>query len=844
MSDRPKLPYIDLKNWSGLFTKSSSDVLSPEQLRVAENCDFFKSYGAISKLKGSSRVLSSVFTDPSTSNPAKMSWIGFFKSPNLAGAIQRHVLIAAGTTLKRLSGSSLVDIPNTSAGTSSTTGRTSGLFHTADRLDRFMFISNVNPDKVGEGDQLLKYDGAKFSNWGLEPPGNQQTVEEAFDDATDFTTSNCTVADETITTFDGDAIKIDQTGGTIFSLNKSGLNFSAIKEVGSGSQRTSGFISNRLSVYIFIPRGELDGANQSNVDSDSQIPRFFSGAFGVDSSNLWRFDFRKGDFVEGWNKINFDFANGAPTDFDSALGSTPVGLNKGSFDPETTNIDYIEFTFEKESSASNISNIRMDRLQLVDQGAPVVNPVHDGTFSGAYQYKVSFNSKYGNESNTGPSSVSVTASNHGAFYLSFIPTSEDEQVVSRRLYRTVAGGTLFLFVDEIPDNTTTTFVDRIADGSLSEVTAPQAGDFSDDNSPPPNMGIVKRWKKTMFGAGDPQNPQVLYFSDDDEPESWPLINAFDLDDKITAMYETYSGFCVETETGKWQVIGDNPDFAVDKLVENMGCVGRRAAGVSRLVGYSVDREGLRLYDLSDTSKISEPIRDKYDTEIDKANIELIHTSHSRARNNLLQFNPDDTTPIPDYTSIFSYQYAVDDVRTGWWSTINVPSSLNFIHTTEIEDDNGDFHIYAGGDDGMVYEILTTTSNDWTLVDGSTQAVTTKFRSPYLRLGELGAEISGVTGKIQPTYIEVRIEGDTPTTWTATIDLAKGSDQPTPTATQTVDLAFASGQSLLRYPLKFNDMGTREEYVRIEMKNSDSNVESTVKAVRLYFSVKEGQYPVT
>ena len=168
-------------------------------------------------------------------------------------------------------------------------------------------------------------------------------------------------------------------------------------------------------------------------------------------------------------------------------------------------------------------------------------------------------------------------------------------------------------MDRIDNNTSQGYVDKFGDGSLGNATPPQAGDFSDDNSPPPNGGIIKRWKDTIFMAGDPQNPNSLFFSDINEPESWPLINEFELDDKITAIYETYSSLVVETETGKWNVLGDNPDFSVDKIVDNIGCVGRRAAGETRLIGYAVDRDGMRLYDGNNTFKISEPIRDKYDS---------------------------------------------------------------------------------------------------------------------------------------------------------------------------------------------------------------------------------------
>jgi hypothetical protein len=860
MSDRQRLPYIDLKNWAGLYTKSSTDILSPEQLKVADNVDFFNKYGAISKLKGSSNVLSSQFLEPTNvgagpnTTPAKMSWIGWYKSSDLDGSILRQVLVAAGTVLKRLdsAGTALEDVGNTSTATSDTTGRTNGLFHSADTLDRFMFITNQNPDKVGEGDQLLKYDNSKVSNWGLTPPGSQETTLDTFASGTisNWLTAGCTTTADTDVTFDGDAMSITQTaGGDFFYVEDS--TFPAFDPVGDA--RLKGFISNRVNLFVFIPRGELDDFNKSRIDKNSNVARAFSGYFGTDVNNNWRFDFQKGELFEGWNKLSFDFAGAfyfGPLPFpESTTFESPIGASSGTFNPDPTDADddisYVKFEFLSENTTDRISNVRIDKFQKLDEGAPTASAQGSGTFTSARQYKVSFVNKYGNESNTGPASGSVEATNSGSFYIGFIPTSTDQQVVSRRLYRTVGGGTLFLRLTELYDNKVTQYTDRIPDGSLSEITAPQAGDFSDDNSPPPQAGIVKVWKKTVFMAGDPQNPNVLYFSEDDEPESFPLINAFDLDAKITAIYETYSGLVVETETAKWQVIGDNPDFAVDKVVEGSGCVGRRAAGVSRLIGYSVDRDGMRLYDNNDMAKISEPIRDKYE-DLDKVNLELIYGVHSKARNAILEFNPDDTTPAPtpEYTGILNYQYAVDDVKTGWWSEVKTNSlaNLNFLDAREIEDSNGDFRIYAGGDDGMIYEILTTSSQNWTDATGATHSVDTVFETPYLRLGALGAQLEGVTGDVEPTFLEVRHDGDA-TTWTFTISVAEGPDQATPTATTVVNMQFGTNNSLLRYPLRFGGSAIRKEYIKIKAENTEKNVNSTITAIRIYFHVREGQYPI-
>ena len=477
MASRIRLPYIDLKNWTGLYTKSSTDVLSPEQLKVATNVDFFDKYGAISKLKGSSRVLSSKYQEAAQDMP--ISWIGFYKSTELSGAILRHVLVAAGTHIRRVNGSSLEDVANTSTGAAATSGRTSGIFGTHDQLDRFLYFTNHDPDIVGRGDQMVKYDGARFSNWGVTPPGSQESIREPFSNAASFTPTNCTATDDSVTTFDGDSVQINQTAGPLCSIEKTITPFSVISD-GRETGLIGGLSEERLQLWLYIPRGQLDNANTATLDPVSNLARVFSIYLGADASNYWRFDYQKGDLVEGWNLVKIDIAtaitNDGPVPFGESgfnnFTSGPFGDKVGVFDPDpagaATQVAYIKFEFN--SNGTNFEALRLDRFARLDQGAPTVFASGAGTFSGSYRWRVSFVNKYGHESNIGPRSQPAIASNNNLFYLEHIPVAEDLQVISRRLYRTVAGGTLFLRLTEIPNNVDTEFTDDTPDGGLSEIT--------------------------------------------------------------------------------------------------------------------------------------------------------------------------------------------------------------------------------------------------------------------------------------------------------------------------------------------------------------------------------------
>jgi hypothetical protein len=721
-----------------------------------------------------------------------------------------------------------------------------------------MFVTNYDPDKVGVGDDLVKYDGAVFTKWGVAPPGAEVEVIDEFDDASSWSASLCDLSDQVNTTtghvtWDGQAVRIDAAGQSgpsigstpfytsdVFSFEKEHTEFYAQGDPRENQEA----IRNRVSFFTYFPRGSLTKSltfptNQGFKTQGPVLSVYVSPDSDTTANNNWQFDFSNGYIREGWNKINLDFASGEPG---GNQPNSPRGQSTGFFYPEDQAIKRTRFEFYLSTAQTVTSGLRIDRYQKTDEGALVADPTGEGSLTGAYTYKVVYVSKYGQLSNAGPASVSVTAASNASIELSRIPVSPDTQVTTRRIYRTVGNGSVWLFLDEILDNTSTTYSDTVADGSLSNETAPQAGDYSDDNSVPPNCGIVYAWKKTILMAGDPQNPYTLYYSEDAESESFPLINALDMDAKITAIYETYAGAVIETETGKWQLIGDNPDFSFDKIVHGMGCVGRRAAGNARLIGYSVDRDGMRLFDLSQTQKISEPIRDKYDADIDKVNIELMHTVHSKAKNAILQFNPDASGA---YTSIFQYQYPIDSVEAGYWSEIVTPTAanLNFLDACEIEDANGDFEVLAGGDDGMIYHLLDDSSKNWVDAAGVEYPIDTKIRTHYIRAGSLGSEVFQATGRMNPHTIEIRVDDDDACIWTATIEMAKGISQTKATSSQDISLSLGLNDSLRRQRIP-SAGSTPEEYVRLTFQNAEADVYTKILAARFFYKTQPAVFTDT
>jgi hypothetical protein len=110
-------------------------------------------------------------------------------------------------------------------------------------------------------------------------------------------------------------------------------------------------------------------------------------------------------------------------------------------------------------------HVRMDRVP--EATAPSVAVGAAGVLTGAYNYVVTFVNANG-ETSAGTTSATTNPSSQQV-NLTNIPVSVDSTVTARKIYRTTAGGstTAMKLVTTIADNSTTTYSDNIADGSLT-----------------------------------------------------------------------------------------------------------------------------------------------------------------------------------------------------------------------------------------------------------------------------------------------------------------------------------------------------------------------------------------
>ncbi len=85
--------------------------------------------------------------------------------------------------------------------------------------------------------------------------------------------------------------------------------------------------------------------------------------------------------------------------------------------------------------------------------------------NGAHRYRATFVTADGETDGGVISAAVTTTAGDGRVAVSAIPLG-GSAVTSRKLYRTIAGGTTYLLLATIADNTTTTYTDNIADASL------------------------------------------------------------------------------------------------------------------------------------------------------------------------------------------------------------------------------------------------------------------------------------------------------------------------------------------------------------------------------------------
>lgn len=231
-------------------------------------------------------------------------------------------------------------------------------------------------------------------------------------------------------------------------------------------------------------------------------------------------------------------------------------------------------------SAVKVRNLGVDppttALSAADSGTA-------GSPNGAYLYKVTYVNADDIESNPSAASASVTVSSK-KINLTSIPvdTSTGNTTAKRRIYRTVAGGAVYKYLTEIADNSTTTYQDDTADGSLGSLM------IDNNNIPPTVCTLVYEFTSYVFFV----DGYDVWYSKAGSPDQVPNITGdiqqipfpgrvLDIKNHPTALIVSGEDF-ISTITADGGFIFDSDvtvDTTTSKVIDSNGCLSFEASAV-------------------------------------------------------------------------------------------------------------------------------------------------------------------------------------------------------------------------------------------------------------------------
>lgn len=156
----------------------------------------------------------------------------------------------------------------------------------------------------------------------------------------------------------------------------------------------------------------------------------------------------------------------------------------------------------------------------------------------SYQYAVSFVSWSGSEGPLSPVSPKVTVKPHGdhrtILPVEGLPVGPDG-TVARRIYRTknmeVHGPQLF-YVDQVPNNTETLYMDVVPDDALgAEAPSSTASDLF-----PVGSKFAAWFRGRLVVAGGVQHPGRVSYSHATQPETFPTANYLEIAGPVTGLH--------------------------------------------------------------------------------------------------------------------------------------------------------------------------------------------------------------------------------------------------------------------------------------------------------------------
>lgn len=166
---------------------------------------------------------------------------------------------------------------------------------------------------------------------------------------------------------------------------------------------------------------------------------------------------------------------------------------------------YENYIFFSNGTTPYKYNSHFTRHGIPVPAAPTTATAPTGTgLTGTFIYKMTNVNSALVEGDVSSASTSITLANENT-RLTIATAPASHGVNTRRLYRTTNGGTTYKRLATVADNTTTTYDDAIADGSLGT-------DAPTDQGEPPNWDVIVYHENRLF-CNDPTQPNFIYYSE-------------------------------------------------------------------------------------------------------------------------------------------------------------------------------------------------------------------------------------------------------------------------------------------------------------------------------------------
>jgi hypothetical protein len=371
------------------------------------------------------------------------------------------------------------------------------------------------------------------------------------------------------------------------------------------------------------------------------------------------------------------------------------------------------------------------------------------TLLGTYSYVVTYyNSTTGQESQPFALANAVTitlTTTNAKVYLQDIPVSADANVTARRIYRTTANGSIYnaQLVTTITDNTTTVYLDVIADTSLGALIKLYL-------DPAPIFKKMVTHKNRGFGFSSYSSR--LYFSVLFNLWYWPQglvdlsatakqyyidINPDD-GDFITNIISYNDELLVFKNNSIWVLGGfDETDFFVRKVEfrSAIGCVSSRGAEVADNWCYFIDANGIYRTNMQMIDYVGSPVEAFFDANTGLAIEKVVPQYLSNAIAHVDDRKPNNVVKfyLTCGSETHNNQCLVYDYKMGFWSydtgytatavALRTASNLDYLMRGDslgyVWDDEG-----QDGEGGLIY--ATATSGTATKLTDASQAWTTNY----------------------------------------------------------------------------------------------------------------------